>query len=74
MARRKCSPIRPPRIQLKTIQNPTFVWHRVVDCSVVEVKGTISLWILQGRIDVSSLEQKDAGQGIKFVWLHEMAR
>ena len=53
-------PVRAPRIQLKTTSGITFVWHRVFNGGIVEVKCSIALWVFQGGIDVISLEQEDA--------------
>ena len=53
-------PVRSPRIQFSTTSGITFVWHRVFDSSIVEVKGPIALRVLQQGIDVASLEQKNA--------------
>ena len=53
-------PVRAPRIQIKTTSGITFVWHRVFDSGIVEVKSSIALWVLQRGIDVTFLEQEDA--------------
>ena len=39
------SPIRSPRIQFKATHN-SFVWHRIFNCSVVDVEGPIPLKVL----------------------------
>jgi len=37
------SPIHSPRIQFKATGSNSFVWHRIFNCSVVDVKGPIPL-------------------------------
>ncbi len=40
------SPIHPPCIQFMAIRSTVFVWHRIFNCGVVDVKGPISLKVL----------------------------